>query len=575
MLLSKLGKNQRKMKYFVFDVETWGLDATPDNFALGVIYGDGYVFRTNSREKMIQEIFSKKHKYSVFFAHNALYDLSTLFGNIITELDNKAVFNNSTFICARRDGITFADSMNIYNARLSKIGEILGMSKGETPDKFKEGIPCELEPSDYDYCELDCKIVYTALKKLFDEVGKVKITLAGLAMYYFRTNYMKKDIHFNSHVYEFFQSYYGGRTEAFKLGTVSAEKFDINSMYPFAMRECQFPDPDKLKKREGGTIEEFLFYLRNYEGMAHVEIEHEKTYFGYLPIRHDGKVIFPVGIFEGAFNFNELRFAVDSGKVKIRKVYFYIYAPPQESIFKDFVNDLYAKRLNAKSELEKYIYKIILNSLYGKFAQKLKASTRYVPKLTENEVAELFKQDANFEIKAFSESREDAFIITKEEEFSPNTIPVFSSYITSYARIYLLKQLLQYQKCEIVYCDTDSIALENYIIDIPTGPELGKFKAEGKRIIFIYGNKSYIEIDGGRINRVVKGVTKDSLNIAENVFTSKRMIKPKTALRRGLEVGKFVEETKTIQGWETYDKRQIIGDGLTLPLELGTNKLIP
>lgn len=557
-MLRELKKEQ---DFYVFDVETWGLRATREAFALGVIYGKNYYYETDNWQDMHETLLSQRFKGKIIFAHNALYDLSTMFGNVITELDNKAIFNSGKFILAKYNGITFADSLNILPAKLSTIGDLLGMPKGETPEKFVNNIPGPLEETDFLYCAQDCKVIHKALEKVFTEIGCVRVTLASLSMAYFRRKFLKKPIFYNSNlIYEFFDSYYGGRVECFILGKTYAQKFDINSMYPYAMVHTKFPDPSRIKKIENPTLEQFLYYLEYYEGMAEITVKHKDTYFGYLPYRHKNKLCFPIGTFTGKWNLNEIRFALENKAIEIVAVNSIIYAPAIPSPFKDFVTTIYNRRRTSTNEFEKYQLKLILNSLYGKFAQKKATDTQYVEQLT----TKILKQHPEAVITPFSGDRQDAFISVEKDEYSYNTIPSFSSYITSFARIELLKQMLKYKDNGIAYCDTDSIAMSNYTTEVATGTELGQFKKEESIITYIYGNKAYEEASG---KLVIKGIPKDSTKLENGIFTTKSMVKPRGALRRNKVAGEFITTTKSI-GKNPYDKRIVHIDGTTDPIEI-------
>lgn len=559
---NRLFQKKKDMDFYVFDVETWGLDARPESFALGVIYGKDYVFKTTNINELRRELLSRRFKHKTIFAHNALYDLSTVFGNIIKTLDNKAVFNGSQFILARKDSTTFADSINIFATSLETIGKLIGYPKGETPDKFKKGIKEEITEEDFKYCIQDCRILYTALIDIFAEIGCIRVTLASLSMAYFRRNYLKDTFFYNENVYKFFDSYYGGRVECFRLGKVYAKKFDINSMYPNAMKNSTFPNPAKITKIDSPTLQKLIYELEYNEGLATIKVKHKKNFFGYLPVKSKGKLIFPVGTFTGTWNFPEIRLALKHKMITILEVKEIYSAPKQESPFKEFVDDLYTKRLNSNDEFKRYQLKIILNSLYGKFAQKRKFDSTYVENLSTEQI-DLFSDKAK--IVPFNMERNDAYIIEEKEEYSYNTIPSYSSYITSNARVQLLELIHEYKDNDIVYCDTDSLAFQNDKIPVRTGSGLGEFKAEPKIIIEILGNKSYIELNEKYERKtVLKGVKKGSEEIAPNTYKTTKMLKPKSALRRNLEPGQFIEEIKTLSF--SYDKREIFPDGTTEPL---------
>jgi len=210
-------KDISKLKYnfFVFDTETTKLEPMPKNFVFGVIYGFNYKKVIYSVEEFINEFNEPRYKNKYVFAHNAEFDLLTIFGNVITKIDNKAIFNGK-FITAKYNNITFGDSLNIYPSSVEKIGLMLGSEKHENKKVKTEGLKFDnITNDDIEYCIQDCRIIYKALLSIFEDIGTIKLTIASLALYHFRCNYLKKDLQYNELNENFFESYYGGRTEAF------------------------------------------------------------------------------------------------------------------------------------------------------------------------------------------------------------------------------------------------------------------------------------------------------------------------------------------------------------------------
>lgn len=569
--------SQLKNKFFVFDTETTKLEPMQKNFVFGVVYGFNYSRVLYSPDDFKKEFENKRYKNKIVFAHNAEFDLLTIFGNIFTEVDNTAIFNGK-FISAKWKDITFADSMNIYPTSVEKIGKLINLPKLENKKVSGQKLTKEnIEPKDIEYCKRDCKIVYDALLRIFELIGTIKVTLPSLAMYDFRNNYLKDDILFNELVDEFYESYYGGRTEAFKIGQVNASVYDVNSLYPYAMRNCYFPDIMRLKKEI--TVDEkfLLFALKNYEGMAKVTVIHKDMFFGCLPCKKEvnkqTKLLFPVGEFETTVNFNELRFAVNNGFVKIKKVHYMVYGNPVKSPFTEFIDDNYKKRMQSKDELNRTIYKLKMNSLYGRFGMRMKMNTQYFDEIPFDIIRELKEADKFCDIQIFNEQRNDCYLITENEKFKNSffSIPTYSSYITSEARIILLKGLLQNEKQKVVYCDTDSIFLEgSFKGNVSEG--LGDFKKENKKVTEIHGLKNYKYTDEkGKQVLVIKGISKNSEKIIDRdtgteKYKTQKYYKTKQSLRQNKEAGQSFEMIKELK--HKYDKRIVLDNGDTNPIKL-------
>lgn len=562
-----------KYNFFVFDTETTKLEPMPKNFVFGVIKGFNFSKVLYSVEEFKKEFENPIYKNKYIFAHNAEFDLLSIFGNIITEVDNSAVFNGKFITAKYKNNITFGDSMNIYPASVEKIGAMMGLQKlDNTKVKSQKLRKDNITPEDIDYCKRDCEIVYKALLKMFESIGVIKLTVPSLAMFQFRSKYLPKDIVFSEVVDDFYESYYGGRTEAFRIGTVKAEVYDINSLYPFAMIHTIFPDVKHLHKVLDLTPKYLLYLLENYEGLAKVTVRHKETYFGYLPVRMEinksEKLVFPVGEFTTTVNFNELFFAVDEGVVEIIKVHYAIYANPVESPFVTFVNDNYKKRLQADNELDKTIYKLVMNSLYGRFAMKMKMSTTYYDDLPYAIIAELEQADKFYDLQLFNIERNDCYLITENEQMKNSffSIPAYSSYITSFARVKLLKAMLANESQKVCYCDTDSIFLMNSF-NGNVSEDIGDFKKEPKIVTEINGLKNYKYINGeGKETTVIKGISRNSIKVSENSWKTKKYYKTKQSIVQSKEAGESFEQIKTLR--HVYDKRTILANGDTKPIKL-------
>ena len=131
-----------KRNYCVIDIETKGLSARPESFALACVYG------WNEKGQLKKEYFltpeeTKKYIFSqndfkYFFAHNAEYDFTGIFDNIILNLDNAALFVGSMFIKAKHEGIFFMNSLAILKTSVAELGRQSGDYKLNLDDKFKK-----------------------------------------------------------------------------------------------------------------------------------------------------------------------------------------------------------------------------------------------------------------------------------------------------------------------------------------------------------------------------------------------------------------------------------------------------
>lgn len=602
--------NKLRKKFFVFDCETYSKNARPEGFAFCCMTGYNYRKVFHTIKDFQDEIFSGAFKNKYIFCHWAEFDLNVIFGNIKKGLDRQAVFNGSNFIIAQKDNVLFADSLNIYKTSVSKIGEIIGVKKKEMNTRFGKNKKFKYGEKEIDYCYTDCEIVWQALEKIFIMVQSVRPTLASLSMLYYRRFYMPFHFGYNELSMKFFDSYYGGRVEAFKIGETISSKYDINSMYPYTMTYAKFPNPKFVRVSDATDIKGFMTDLKYYEGHATLKVRHKKVNFGFLPVKKDGKLIFPVGEFSGTWCFPEIRFALKEKIIEILEVKEVLISYPMESPFKKFAKEVYDKRLKADG-IEKNNLKLILNSLYGKFGQREKFKEIYFDEIPFGFMELLDQENIPYELKMFNKERVDCYlhifapvkinkdytevkIDSKGFETKIHSIPVFCSYITSLARVYLLENILKYRRNLVTYTDTDCICLEREV-NIVDSLELGAFKKEKDFLIEIRGNKNYTEkINTGEINVKIKGIPKKSVKFDRNkiikyissiesktkreelfkrlengeitVYNFDSIVKTKRSLRQQKNAGVWEKQIKVIS--DEYTKRKKGKNGKTYPLLL-------
>jgi len=204
---------------------------------------------------------------------------------------------------------------------------------------------------------------------------------------------------------------------------------------------------------------------------------------------------------------------------------------------------------------------------------RMKMTTTYYEQVPFTLIAQL-KEDRKYcDIKLFNSIRSDCFLVTENEKMKNSffSIPMFSSYIASEARVMLLKALLMNEKNGVVYSDTDSIFLIGNFEGV-VSDELGDFKKENKIVTKIRGLKNYNYIgENGKENIVIKGISRGSEKVKENTegeqtYSSEKYFKTKASLRRNKEAGQRYTMVKTISN--VYDKRIVLLDGKTKPIKL-------
>lgn len=513
------------MKILAFDTE----DDSRGN-PLVINFFDGCLHHTYTDTMKAWEWIAKQAPAHVW-ACNCEYDLLNLFqGWTARVLTLQYVSSGLMRATMDEADITFFDTLRHWPMSVSAMGEYIGKPK------FKDYLSDKVTPKLISACQRDTEIVYDFVSQMlgryFNLGLKIKSTLPSMAMQYWHT-FNKQDLpRLRGDTRERFRmGYYGGRVEVFKFGKIKGPiyHYDVNSLYPFVMRENEYPDiTRKEKETKNPDFSKF--------GMAHINIEIPYHDFPGLPYRSEKEIIFPYGKISGAYCYPEIRQALSDG-AKIGKVNWAVEYERSVSPFNEYVETCYGNRLNAKTDLDKTFWKLMMNSLYGKFASKDQLLT--------------ISKDREYTIKSAS-------------RFS-NVI--WSAYVTAYARLVLLKYLRE--AGTVYYCDTDSVFTPN---KMETSKDLGALKLEGvyKRSEF-FGNKVYV-VDQTYRARGVPRKRKDSKHDPAKDFIRtgrcifRRPARLRESRRSFAKANVWYEAEKNFKA--EYTKREILKDGNTRPLTL-------
>ncbi len=577
-------KKEGNKKISVLDVETIVKDKTkieplPEYFRFGVVLDeDGTTHKFISLDAMREFLTSTtRHgkKYlegRTFWAHYASgFDYVLLFPDMLTDPRWNVIMSGSKIVRASyklhgKNWVHFCDSHNLLPTKLVNLGEAVGLPK-LTMDYTNEGLPSEKE---WEYCIRDCEIVMKALVRMRELCSVLRPTIAAQALSLFCRKYLPHNIYVSKLDDTFGESYYGGRVEAYHIGQCNDYCYDINSLYPFVMKNGRFPHPSYFVKRTNVNINDFLKILEKYEGNAVLKVEVKPCAKPILPVKYNGKLLFPCGRIQGRWNFPEIRLAMQYNQIRILSVDEVVYTTQSIMPFVNFVTDLYNLRMMSTNEADKLIYKFLLNSLYGKFAQRYREKTVYYKDSTYlTQAQEKYKN----RIKRIQELKNGKLAITLsiDDEFARHDVVAWASYVTSYARVYNWQ--LQYvienkYGINVDYTDTDSFFVSQPLPDSALiGKELGKLKLEDKSIKKINGPKDYAYITSdGKEKKKLKGVPNNAEQIDENTYRYNKVIRFKEGIRRGIQPGTSIEVKKILK--RNYDKRIVMNDGSTMPIEL-------
>lgn len=511
---------------------------------------------------------ARKDRALYVYAHNLKYDLqlSGLLTWLIGEGFTPGLFvmeDPPTFMRLKsgRKSFMFVDTFNYWQYGVAAMGEQLEDKKLIMP----EGVAGDSDW--FTYCRRDVEILSEYLLSfirflLDNDLAPMGLTLASSAFRAYRHRFMRAPIilHNRKEVLALERdSYYGGRTEAFYIGEAPAQdyyKLDVNSMYPYVMREYKYP-VELVGYSEGLDKKRLESLLGEYYCIADIELDTATPLYPYVR-KH--KLIFPTGRYRANLHQAELERAVEEGSiVRVHRIAIY----REEDIFSSYVAFFYELKLKADREHDPIIRKmakIFLNSLYGKFGQR-EIISKIAPNPGEPEYKRITGYSESLGTNVEVNYLGDMIELRYKGGESFYSFPAIAGAVTSRARVFLWKLIERSGLENVLYTDTDSI-ITNYggyssLIPYLSSDELGALKLEGKsQILTIRGCKDYRFGEETHI----KGVPKSARELEPGLWEYEQFRGAKTWLKQGLPSGVEVY-TKLKSRRGIYDKGEILSSG--------------
>lgn len=597
-------KGRENPKVAVFDVETY---KWVNPYAVGFYDGENY---KSFRDKNCILDFLKetiRHKYRAYhiYAHNGgKFDFNFLLNEIrfldypfklicqggrIIQFkvyqnknleDNKESWNNTKFV----------DSFPLLKSSLDKLTKDFDVKHKKLNFMDK---PSDKKDFEYlyelfkknderfdSYLMNDCLGLYEVLDKfiklIYNKGGELGLTTASTSLKTFKKSFLgKTTLKMTTKTIndEIRIAYYGGRTEIFRMYAEPEGNYnwyDINSLYPFKMRDNEFPTSPPITIRNPDK-----YIYMDTDGITEARIEApKKIYLPILPFRFE-KLYFPVGKFTGYWDNCLLKEAKELG-YKIDPIKSFSFQTGY--IFRDYVNEFYKLKNRSKTGSAPYILaKHLMNNLYGKFAQHQDSSL--IIRITSKEDYEKYKDS----IKDVIDLDYGLYKINSESKGN-HFIPQISIHVTALAQLELYKylNLIVEKGYNIYYCDTDSIATDYK--NLPCGDKLGEWKKEVNfsKGYFLLPKTYWIKSKGDKDKLRAKGYINELQNqLSENAFkkalfkndysdfalqTDYRFLPFKSSYRRNKTFVSTAIIKKSIKS--RYDKRKILKDFNTIPFNV-------
>lgn len=508
-------KSQKPAKLLTLDVETRG---QLGGIFLSGLYNGKTVLKSTNINDILTHLQELGQQYEVHvYVHFLDFDLS----KFLKELFNleQINFDDCIFVKNRvvrfsTENIIFHDSYKLLPHSLEKLCEDFGLSSEVAKlsldeymynngyvdkDHFFQTVPADDEFLNM-YLDNDCISLYEIINETIRISGLTFRdfvscpTVASLAKKVyekqFPEDYKKatstRTYNMGDHgkyVETMIRGgYYGGRVEVYKPFGEKIYHYDVTSLYPHVMKEKFFPigEPkmyNRMDKIKPETVYKQFKRTGRGAGFAYCYVNvPDDLYLPILPYKALGKTFFPTGKLYGVWTFHELQLAEENGCTveAIDEVYYFRHVA---KIFDNYVKHFEDMKNNSHGSKRAFA-KLMSNSLSGKFGAKREVSSMF----NEDKAEKLEGQGIKYIKCSYNRfETEQKYLLATTRLNSKYIQPHLSAYITSYARIFLFKQLKeQKEKGDLYYCDTDAIVCEAKMKDYKVHQQqYGKWKLEG------------------------------------------------------------------------------------------------
>ena len=274
-------------------------------------------------------------------------------------------------------------------------------------------------------------------------------------------------------------AYHAGHIEACKLGIFeNIYNYDLNSAYPHNIANLYTTDGRFKHNQEYEPDTAYSFYLLN--------IDYYNDNLTPVWINSHQKNYHPNGKLDIWVTQPELEFFMNKGfDYKIKKAYHIMKSKDHEQPFKELVNELYEKRLEAKKDHDpiQLTYKIILNSIYGVT----------INTISKNEISEV--ETDNFKIN----KNGDMVFYKKTFKATNMYNPLFGAYITAQTRTTLFTDFYKHLD-KLISVNTDGVYLTSKN-NVKVSKKLGDYSLDKINKIMVLGSGRYFSFNkDGEVN---------------------------------------------------------------------------
>lgn len=348
-----------------FETDPFRFDRVPQPFACGVLWRGVYAdfWGPECWREAADYLLSIRVPLIVYAHNGGKFDFFFMW----RILENPIRLISSRIVSARLGIHELRDSWSILPfalARYKKTKIDYALFEPEVRDAHKTEI--------LNYLHDDCTDLMELCSAFVGRFGP-RLTIGGTAMRALCEIHPQEN-HSESHDKTFRPFYFGGRVECFQSGIIEGDWkiYDVNSMYPAVMANCEHPLGDEYVSKTNAELDE-NGWIVGYPGCMYF-CEVSGANLGALPQRGvralDG-LRFDVEFGTFHTTSHELRAAIGLGKFSVACIH-RAYLPRRRQRFVEFVDKFSAEKKSAKlagDKIGEIFAKLILNSAYGKFGQ--------------------------------------------------------------------------------------------------------------------------------------------------------------------------------------------------------------
>jgi hypothetical protein len=518
----------------------------------------------------------------VIFAHNLSYDmrisdaLRILYG-LGFELAFLTLDSNRTVARFKRGdkSLLMVDLASWFPTSLEKLGGYFGLKKTPLPGQ---------DDSETDWvrrCTKDVDITRAAALNLLqwlerNDMGSFRLTGPAQAMAAYRHRFLPRFgllVHRDEEALAAERSaVWAGRCEVWQHGEVSGPIYE----WDYRLAYLHIAQREYLPIRLRGTLDEpstrnVLRLAKTRRLLCEVTVD---TTEPTLPAKGADGILWPTGQFQTTIWDNELQLALDNGaKVTVNKAYVYMRWPALTEWANWLLGMLGPEGLPVDDPM-RLMLKDWARSLVGRFGSRWPQWDK-VARLPDCKLELLPYLDKDTgETGAYLQNGHDWFERSGYVE-APDSMPAIMGYIMAEARCQLWKVIQLAGRENVVYCDTDSVVVNeqgnSHILADATHAFTGNLmpKAEYKRGLFLGPRQIQLNTE-----LRVAGLPRNAIQKSARTFEAVLWEGLPESIRSGhpSEV-RIYRRHVTVKG---SDKRRIhLRGGLTLPYELPSSDKSP